>query len=147
MSVLYIETDTHLQRDIEWTWYTDDKGKVEIWENYLDNYSNLTLIAPYKKELCTKGSKDLIKLGNKYDLEKKHITLEYIDDLYENKLRMLSRTLQEYIKYLIAREIRRNEYKLIIIGQDNNVYQKQAIKYAKKYNREYEINGINLIRQ
>ena len=140
MSVLCIETSTHLQRDIEWNWYIDDEGKVEVLEDYILNYEEITLIAPYKKELCTKNSKDLIKLGNKYDLEKKHITLEYIDDLYENKLRMLSRTLQEYIKYLIAREIRSDKYELIIVGQDNNFYQKQTIKYAKKYNKKYEIN-------
>ena len=140
MSVLYIETSTHLRKDIEWAWYTDDKGKLEVWEDYILNYGELTLIAPYKKELCTKDSKELIKLGNEYDLEKQDITLKYVDDLYGNRLKMLSKPLREYIKHLIAREVRSDEYELIVIGQDKNFYQKSAIYYAKKYNKEYTLN-------
>ena len=52
---------------------------------------------------------------------------------------MLSKPLKEYIKHLISREIKSNKYELIVIGKDNNFYQKQAIKYAKKYNKEYII--------
>ena len=139
MSVIYVETKTHLMRDIEWTWYTNDSAKIDIWEDYILNYGELTLIAPYKKQFCTKGQKDLIKLGNKHELEKKFITLEYIDNLYNSRLYMLSKPLKEYIKYLISREIKSNKYELIVIGKDNNFYQKQAIKYAKKYNKEYII--------
>ena len=139
MSVLYIETDTILQKDKEWAWYTTNKGKVEVWKDYILNYEYLTLIAPYKKELCTKNQKGLIKLGNKQALERKNITLEFVEDIYENNF---NKQLKEYIKYILAREIRSNEYELIVIGQNNNFYQKQAIKCAKKYNKEYILEGI-----
>ena len=139
MSVLYIETDATLRRDLEWAWYSEDKGKVEIWEDYISNYGHLTIISPYKKKICNKNQKDLIKLGNKYELEKNHITLEYIDDLYENKLGMLNRALKEYIKHLIAREVKSDEYELIVIGNDKNFYQKQALKYAETYNKKTNI--------
>ena len=137
MSVLYIETDTILQKDKEWAWYTTNKGKVEVWKDYILNYEYLTLIAPYKEELCTKNQKGLIKLGNKQALERKNITLEFVEDIYENNF---SKQLKEYIKYILEREIKSNEYELIVIGQDNNFYQKQAIMLAKKYNKEYVLN-------
>ena len=140
MSVLCIETAIHLKRDIEWTWYTDNEKRIKVWEKYVSNYGDLTVVAPYEKEVCGKNSKELIKLGNDFALEKKNITLyDNINNLYENKFNMLNRKMRQEVINVIWRYIRSDEVDLIIIGKDKNFYQRQALKYAKKFKKKYEI--------
>ena len=69
----------------------------------------------------------------------KNITLKYVDNIYENRLSLLNRSLKEDIKYLMEREISSPEIELVIIEQDNNFYQKQAMKFAQKYKKQYII--------
>ena len=139
MNVLYIETSTHLKRDLEYTWYTNDYERVKIWEKYISKYGDLTLIAPYEKEICGKGAKGLTKLGNIHRLKDIHITLEEIDDLYRSKFSVLNKEMRKEIRNVIWRNVRFDGFDLVVIGKDKNFYQKQALKYAKTYNKKTNI--------
>ena len=139
MNVLCIETSTHLKKDIEHTWYTVDEERIKVWEKYIASYGDLTIVAPYEKEVCGKGAKGLKKLGNIHGLKDKHITLEYVDDLYRSKISILNKKMREEIRNVIWRNVRFDGFDLVIIGKDKNYYQRQAIKYAKKFKKKYEI--------
>ena len=56
MSILYIETNSHLHKDIEWTWYVDNEKIINIWHKY-KKCNKLIVIAPYEKNYAQKDKR------------------------------------------------------------------------------------------
>lgn len=137
MNVLYIESKTHLKRDIEWTWYLDSTEEEKIWDKYAHESDKLIVIAPYEKSLCIKDQKDLIKLGNKYALEDRGIELQRFEDLYDYETNTIDKKAKDDIIFLIERNICRSDIELIVINSEDTFYKQIAVNLCDKHNKKY----------
>lgn len=145
MSILYIETNSHLQKDIEWTWYVDNEETINTWNKYKEKCNKLIVISPYKKKICIKGQKDLIKIGNRYALEDRCIELQRFEDLYNYETNTIDSKAKNDIIFLIERNICRSNIELIVINSEDTFYKQITVELCDKHNKKYILENNKVI--
>ena len=143
MNILYVETETKLKKDLEWTWYLDNEETINVWNKYKEQCDKLTVVAPYEKEICTKGQRDLIKIGNVHALKDKGIELKEIEDINESKLNS-NQKLKDKIIFNMEIRICASDINLVVIGFKDSFYKQTAIEICKINNKKYIIDDSKI---
>ena len=144
MNILYVETETKLKKDLEWTWYLENEETINVWNEYKAKCNNLIVVAPYEKDVCIKGQRDLIKIGNVHKLKNDGIILKEIENINNSDISP-DTELKEKIEFNMRMIILRPDIDLIVIGSKDNFYKQTAIEICEIYNKKYKIENKETI--
>ena len=111
-NIVYV-MDQEVIRDLEYTYYCQDDTLIKkVCNEYKIGKNNLTIICTCREKICDKNEKGLIKLGNRYDLEKNNISLDPFD------LKMIEKDNYGYdVNFMIEGVFKVNDIDKVIIDK------------------------------
>lgn len=137
MKLMFIQGGTRLKKDVLGNWYTDGNFNDNIWNRYKSYCDELTVVLRtedkvYEKEYAANKF-------NKFNLS--NVNLIPLVDLNRPITRNLDFKLKKEINKKIEAAVKYSDK--VIIRSLTNYYTIEALKYCKKYNKEYliEVTG------
>lgn len=138
MKLLFIQGGSRVRESNTGTYYVDGNFNNAIWKRYKSYCSELKVIL----RKCSNKLKeeDLKNKYNKIDISL--LNLELVDDIYSPKKNFLNLSKKKKIKEIIKKNVLESDK--IIIRSIGNFYTKTALKYCKKYKKDYliEVTGF-----
>ncbi len=138
MKLLFIQGGSRIRVCTNGTCYVDGNFNNMIWKRYKLYVDELTVIL--RKVNKTFDEEKIKDSFNKIDL--KLIELSLVDDLYSPKSNFINIKKRNETKKIIKQEVLSSDK--IIIRSIGNFYTNTALKYCKKYNKDYliEVTGF-----
>ena len=133
MKLLFIQGGTRLKQDNEKNWYTDGNFNDNIWNRYKSYCDELTVIL--RKEDKVYSKKIAEEKFNKFSLERANLIP--VEDLNKPIIRNFNIKLKKSVDSKIESAIKNSDK--VIIRSILNHYTLTALKYCKKYNKDYLI--------
>lgn len=138
MKLLFIQGGSRVRKCKNGSFYVDGNFNNDIWKRYKSYCDDLTVILREKSEFYDENDiKD--KLNN---IDTNLINLVLVEDVYKPKKNFLNLKMKKKIKKQIESAVMASDK--IIIRSIGNFYTNTALKYCKKYNKDYliEVTGF-----
>lgn len=138
MKLLFIQGGSRVRKCKNGSFYVDGNFNNDIWKRYKSYCDDLTVILREKSEFYDENDiKD--KLNN---IDTNLMNLVLVEDVYKPKKNFLNFKLKKKIKKQIESAVIASDK--IIIRSIGNFYTNTALKYCKKYNKDYliEVTGF-----
>lgn len=138
MKLLFIQGGSRVRKCKNGSFYVDGNFNNDIWKRYKSYCDDLTVILREKSEFYDENDiKD--KLNN---IDTNLINLVLVEDVYKPKKNFLNLKMKKKIKKQIESAVIASDK--IIIRSIGNFYTNTALKYCKKYNKDYliEVTGF-----
>lgn len=138
MKLLFIQGGSRVRKCKNGSFYVDGNFNNDIWKRYKSYCDDLTVILREKSEFYDENDiKD--KLNN---IDTNLIKLVLVEDVYKPKKNFLNLKMKKKIKKQIESAVIASDK--IIIRSIGNFYTNTALKYCKKYNKDYliEVTGF-----
>lgn len=138
MKLLFIQGGSRVRKCKNGSFYVDGNFNNDIWKRYKSYCDDLTVILREKSEFYDENDiKD--KLNN---IDTNLMNLILVEDVYKPKKNFLNFKLKKKIKKQIESAVITSDK--IIIRSIGNFYTNTALKYCKKYNKDYliEVTGF-----
>ena len=138
MKLLFIQGGSRVRKCNNNTYYVDGNFNNSIWKRYNSYCDELTVILRKCSSLF--DEKDICDKLNKIDLNL--LDLKLVDDVYSPKINYLNIKKKNKIKKIIEKEVLKSDK--VIIRSIGNFYTNTALKYCKKYRKDYliEVTGF-----
>lgn len=138
MKLLFIQGGSRVRKCKNGSFYVDGNFNNDIWKRYKSYCDDLTVILREKSEFYDENDiKD--KLNN---IDTNLMNLVLVEDVYKPKKNFLNFKLKKKIEKQIESAVMASDK--IIIRSIGNFYTNTALKYCKKYNKDYliEVTGF-----
>lgn len=133
MRLLFIQGGTRLKQDEEGNWYTDGSFNDKVWERYKSYCDELVVLLRTEEKKYPKNIAE-----NKFNkLSNENLELVPLTDLNRPITRNLNLKLRKQVEKTIEEQIKLCDK--AIMRSILNFYTLTALKYCKKYNKEYLI--------
>lgn len=130
-NIVYV-MDQEVIRDLEYTYYCQDDTLIKkVCNEYKIGKNNLTILCTCREKICDKNEEGLIKLGNRYDLEKNNISLDPFD------LKMIEKDNFGYdVNFMIEGVFKVNDIDKVIIDKDLSKFKDEILELSEKYHKQ-----------
>ena len=138
MNLLFIQGGSRVRICKNGSYYVDGNFNNDVWNRYISYCENLTVILRKIDSLF-----DEAKIKNKLNkIDNSKFKLKLVDDIYSPKSDFINLKKRNSIKNTIKNEVKKSDK--IIIRSLGNFYTNTALKYCKKYNKDYlvEVTGF-----
>ncbi len=138
MKLLFIQGGSRVRICSNGSYYVDGNFSNEVWKRYNSYCDELTVVLR-KVDSIFEEEKIKDKLN---PINTSLLNLKLVDDVYSPKKNFLNLKLKNQIKKMIENEVINNDK--IIIRSLGNFYTNTALKFCKKYKKDYlvEVTGF-----
>ena len=138
VKLLFIQGGSRVRKSNLGNMYVDGNFNNNIWKRYNTYCNDLTVILRKIDKIFEEDT-----LANKFNkIDTTLMKLQLVEDVYSPKKNFLDIKLKNKIKKIIEEEVLKADK--IIIRSIGNFYTNTALKYCKKYNKDYliEVTGF-----
>lgn len=138
MNVLFIQGGSRVRICENGLYYVDGNFNEDVWNRYVSYCDELTVIL---RKIDAVFNESEIKHKLNF-IDSSMFNLKLVLDVYSPKLNYINIKKRKMVKKVIEDEVRKSDK--IIIRSLGNFYTNTALKYCKKYNKEYliEVTGF-----
>lgn len=138
MKLLFVQGGSRVRVCSNGEYYVDGNFSNEIWSRYKKYCNNFSVIL---RNINNIYDEDEIKEKFNY-IDKNIIKLILVDDVYSPKINFFNLKIKSNIKNVIENEVKTSDK--IIIRSLGNFYTNTALKFCKKYKKDYlvEVTGF-----
>ena len=138
MNLLFIQGGSRVRICTNGSYYVDGNFNNDVWDRYNSYCNKLTVIL---RKINSVFEEENIK-QKLNSIDTNILDLKLVDDIYSPKTNFLKFKIRKKIKKIIEEEVKKNDK--IIIRSLGNFYTNTALKYCKKYKKDYliEVTGF-----
>ncbi len=138
MKLLFIQGGSRVRVCSNGRYYVDGNFNNDIWKRYKNYCDELTVILRKIDKIYLEE-----EVKNKLNyIDTDLLSLKLVDDIYSPKKKILNLSLRKKIEHQIKNEVSKSDK--VIIRSVGNFYTNTALKYCKKYKKDYliEVTGF-----
>lgn len=138
MNLLFIQGGSRVRTSINGKNYVDGNFNNDIWKRYASYSDNLTVIL---RKIDSLYNIDELKVKFN-EIDESILDLKLVEDIYSPRRNFFNWRIRKNISKIIRNEVKRCDK--IIIRSIGNFYTNTALKYCKKYKKDYliEVTGF-----
>ena len=138
MKLLFIQGGSRVRVCSNGRYYVDGNFNNDIWKRYKNYCDELTVILRKIDKIYLE--EEVKNKLNYIDIDL--LSLKLVDDIYSPKKKILNLSLRKKIEHQIKNEVSKSDK--VIIRSVGNFYTNTALKYCKKYKKDYliEVTGF-----